>query len=205
MLTVKQEAVLNFIRQFQRDERVPPSSRIIKSKFKFKAQNSVMQYLAALATKGFIEKYADGRWGVKNIGIQAHLFELPVMGDIPAGLPAINEQVDGEKIGIDLRILGIKNPRLDRFFALRVKGDSMIGANIVSGDLAICEWCEPRVGDVIAALVDDTTVTLKQLVSDGERLLLRAANANYEDIKPDRLEGQGVVRGIIRSSVALTA
>src|SRR4051812_20981151 len=81
MLTEKQEAVLNFIRQFQQDEHVPPSTRIIKSRLGFKAQNSAVQFLATLASKGFVEKYADGRWGVKNVGVQIHLFELPVLGE----------------------------------------------------------------------------------------------------------------------------
>lgn len=204
MPTERQEAILDFIRFYQRKESVPPSSRIIQSRFKLKSQTSVMRDLTVLAEEGLIKQTADGRWGVVVSGVQADLFELPVLGEIPAGLPAIREQIAGEHISIDPRVFGIRNPRPDRYFALRVKGDSMIDANIVSGDFAICEWCEPRVGDVIAALVDETTVTLKQLVRERGRLSLRAANTNYRDIKPDRLEAQGVVRGVIRSGVALS-
>ena len=56
-----------------------------------------------------------------------------------------------------------------------------------------------------SALADETTVTLKRLVRERGRFLLRAANADYEDIKPDRLEAQGVVRGVIRLGLALNA
>ncbi len=205
MPSERQESILEFIRLYQRREIVPPSSRIIQTRFKLKSQTSVMRDLSALADLDLVQQTADGRWAIGPVGGQIHLFELPVLGEIPAGLPAIREQLVGERIAIDPRVFGIKNPRHDRYFALKVKGDSMIDAHILSGDYAICEWCEPRVGDIIAALVDETTVTLKRLVRERGRLLLRAANADYEDIKPDRLEAQGVVRGVVRSGVALDA
>lgn len=205
MLTEKQEAILDFIRQYQRQEQVPPSSRIIQSRFSLRAQSTVSQHLAALAKKGLIEQFADGRWGVKAEGVQTHLFEIPILGSIPAGLPALREQDWEEKVAIDPVAFGIRNPRASRFFALRVSGDSMVDLHIVSGDLVLCEWREPRIGEVIAALVDETAVTLKKLVRERGRILLRAANANYPDIKPDRLEAQGVVRGVIRLNIALNA
>lgn len=203
MPSERQEAILEFIRRYQQREIVPPSSRIIQTRFKLKSQTSVMRDLAALAQLNLVQQTADGRWAIGSVGGQIQLFELPVLGEIPAGLPAIREQLDGERIAIAPRVFGIKNPRHDGYFALKVKGDSMIDAHILSGDYVLCEWCEPRIGDIIAALVDETTVTLKRLVRERGRLLLRAANANYEDIKPDRLEAQGVVRGVIRSGIAI--
>ena len=201
MLTEKQEAILDFIRQYQRDEQVPPSSRIIQSRFSLRAQSTVAQHLAALAKKGLIEQFADGRWGVKAGGVQSHLFELPVVGDIPAGLPSLHEQEAGEFISIDPAAFGIRNPRGNRLFALKVRGDSMEGEHIVDGDLVLCEWRQPKFGEVVAALVDETTVTLKKLVRERGRTLLRAANPRYPDIKPDRIDAQGVVVGVIRRKV----
>lgn len=205
MLTEKQEAILDFIRQYQRNEQVPPSTRIIQSHFHYKAQSGVRQHLAALASKGQLQQFVDGRWGVKAERVQAHLFEVPIFGEIPAGRPQMAEQDGSEKIAVDFGMFKIRRPRLDRFFALRVTGDSMIDLHILSGDLVLCEWREPRIGEVIAALVDETTVTLKTLVRERGRILLRAANANYPDIKPERLEAQGVVCGVIRLKIALTA
>jgi repressor LexA len=201
-MTERQESILDFIRQYQLREQVPPSSRIIQSQFNLKAQSTVTQHLAALAKKGLIEQFSDGRWGVKASGVQTHLFELPVIGDIPAGLPSLQEQESEESISIDPAAFGIRNPRAQRLFALKVRGDSMIDAHILPGDLVLCEWREPKLGEVIAALVDDTTVTLKKLVKERGRLLLRAANPAYADIKPDRIEAQGVVVGVIRQKVA---
>ncbi|MDI1247843.1 MAG: transcriptional repressor LexA [Lacunisphaera sp.] len=201
MLTEKQEAILDFIRQYQRREKVPPSSRIIQSQFNLKAQSGVRQHLAALATKGLLEQYADGRWGVKG-PVQTHLFEVPILGSIPAGLPTIEEQASEEMLSIDPALFGIERSKPSHFFALRVAGDSMIDAHILPGDLILCEWREPRVGDIIAALVDETTTTLKQVVRDRGRIILRAANSSYPDIHPDRLETQGVVRGLVRAHLS---
>jgi repressor LexA len=79
----------------------------------------------------------------------------------------------------------------------------MIDAHIVDGDLVVLERREPREGDIIAALVDETSTTLKQLVHLNGRPILRAANKRYKDIIPERsLESQGVLVGLIRRGVA---
>ena len=205
MLSDRQQEILSFVRLYQAKESVPPSSRVIKRRFKLKSQTSVMRDLVALAEAGLLKQTVAGLWGDAAAGTQSPLCDLPVLGEIPAGLPDIRDQQTGERISIDPRVFGIRTLRLDRYFALRVKGESMINANIVSGDYTVCEWCEPRLGDVIAALVDDTTVTLKKLIRERGRWILRAANDGYPDIEPDRLEAQGVVRGVIRAGVALNA
>lgn len=204
MLTKKQEAILDYIRQYQRQEQMPPSGRTILARFNLRAQSGVRQHLAALAGKGLVVQFADGRWGVKAEGAQTHLFEVPILGEIPAGLPALQEQEADDKIGVDFRAFKIHRPQLNRFFALRVRGDSMTGLHIVPGDLVLLEWREPRLGEVIAALADETTVTLKKLVRERGRMVLRAANAKYADITPDHLEAQGVVRGVIRLGIAMS-
>jgi repressor LexA len=79
----------------------------------------------------------------------------------------------------------------------------MIDAHILDGDVVALERREPRAGDIIAALVDETTTTLKRLVYVRGRVILRAENRRYQDIIPDqRLESQGVVVGLIRRGVA---
>jgi repressor LexA len=160
-----------------------------------------MGHLRALAKKSQLEKLADGKWGLKAAGVQTHLFEAPIYGSIPAGLPAMQEQMPDETITVDPSLFGVRRARPDHFWFLRVRGDSMIDAHILDGDLVALERREPRSGDIIAALVDDTETTLKRLVRVGGRLILRAANARYADIIPTRgLEAQGVVVGLIRRS-----
>ena len=201
MMTERQEEILDYIRQFQREKGVPPSSREIQRRFRLASQTTVIGHLRALANKGQIEQLAGRTWGLKAPTVQAQLFEMPVFGSIPAGLPSMQEQVPDETIAIDPAFFGIRRPAPSRIWALRVSGDSMVDAHIMDGDLVVLERREAREGDIVAALVDDTSTTLKRLVRVRGRPVLRAANKRYRDIVPDRIESQGVVVGLIRRGV----
>jgi repressor LexA len=198
MLTERQEEILDFIRQYQAEHGMPPSTREIQRHFKFSSQTTVMGHLQALATKEHVAKLADKKWGLKAAAVQAHLFAVPVYGSIPAGLPAMQEQTPDETLHLDPSYFGVRRRRPLHCWALRVQGDSMIDAHILDGDLVILERREPQPGDIIAALVDDTDTTLKRLVHANGRPVLRAANKRYRDIVPERLESQGVMVGVIR-------
>lgn len=203
MLTERQQAVLDFIRDRQQSRGVPPSSREIQRHFGFKSQNAAVCHLRALAAKGMIDRLDGRTWGLRAREIQTHLFELPVYGTIPAGLPAMQEQSPEESVSVDPALFGVRPGARSRLWALRVSGDSMIDAHILDGDLAVLERREPRVGDIIAALVDETTTTLKRLVTVRGRPVLRAENKRYRDIIPERgLESQGVLLGLIRRKPA---
>lgn len=202
MLTERQEEILEFIRRFQLEHNLPPSTREIQRHFGFASQTTVMGHLQALAAKGHLGKLADRKWGLQAHEVQAPRFALPVFGAIPAGLPAMQEQSAEETLHVDPAAFGVRHPKPHQFWALRVTGDSMIDAHILDGDLVVLERREPRTGDIVAALVDDTTTTLKRLVRAGSRLVLRAENKRYKDIVPERLESQGVVVGVIRRQLA---
>ncbi len=199
-MTERQEEILSFARDYQQAEGVPPSTREVARKFGF-SQPAAAKHLQALARQGRVQKLADGKWGLSAAEIQDH-FSFPVYGTIPAGLPAMQEQEPDEKVNIDPAIFGVRQPRPGYFWFLRVKGDSMTGAAIFDGDLVALVRKEPRPGDIIAALVDETTTTLKRFVRERGRTLLRAANPRYPDLAPSRLECQGVVVGVIRRQVA---
>ena len=198
MLTEKQEAILDYVRQVQAERGFPPSTREIQRQFGYASQNTAMSHLRALARKGQIEQLADGRWGNKAAQVQGQLFEMQVYGEIPAGLPAMREQEPLESIPVDPRFFGVRNAKPQQLWALRVRGDSMIDAGILDGDIVIMARRDPKPGDVIAALVDDTEVTLKRLVKERGRMLLRAANPRYPDLAPRKIETQGVMVGVIR-------
>jgi repressor LexA len=195
MLTEKQEAVLDYLREFQTREGVPPSTRQISKHFGFTSQTSAIQHLRALAKRGLVEQLVHGSWGVKSREVQTHFTEVHVYGSIPAGYADLREQQTLETVSIDPALFGL-SPR-KKYWALVVSGDSMIDAHIVDGDLALLETREPKPGDIIAALIDGTTTTLKRYILEKGRAILRAANPHFNDIIPDRLESQGVLVGLI--------
>lgn len=199
LLTERQTQILEFIREFQRAHNLPPSTREIQRHFGFASQTTVMDHLRALAAKGQLGQLHRQRWGLRARDLNpAGTLALPVYGAIPAGLPAMQEQEPEETLRVDPAVFGLRRPRAHHYWALRVTGDSMIEEHILDGDLVVLERREPRSGDIIAALVDGTSTTLKRLVHVRGRPILRAANPRYADIVPDRLESQGVVVGVIR-------
>jgi len=201
MLTERQESILDFVREYQRAQGTAPSTREVARHFDC-AQPTALKHLQVLARKEELEKLADGKWGFKGTITQPHLFEAPIYGAIPAGLPAMQVQDPEEMITIDPAMFGLSKPHPGQFWFLRVMGDSMIGAHICPGDLVALMRRDPKPGDIIAALVDETTTTLKRLVKEGGRLLLRAENPRYADIVPKHFESQGVVVGILRRSIS---
>src|SRR4051812_17142921 len=146
MLTERQEAVLNFVREFQRAEGTTPSTREVARKFEC-SQPTALKHLQVLARKSELEKLADGRWGFKGAITQAQLFEAPVYGSTPAGLPAMQEQEPDEIVVLDPAVFGVRNPRKGYFWFLRVTGDSMIGAKIFDGDLVALVRRDPQPGE----------------------------------------------------------
>jgi len=195
MLTSPQQAVLQFMQTFEEKERFPASTRMIAKGLKYRSQNSVIKHLRALAKKNLVEQLADRSWAVKRKSVGVGLVEVPLYGSIAAGLPVMAEQEATEKVAIDPAVHGLAAQK--SYWALRVRGDSMTDAHIVDGDIAILERREARPGEIVAALIDDTTTTLKRYVVEQGRAILRAANPRYTDLMPERLECQGVLVSLI--------
>jgi len=121
-------------------------------------------------------------------------FEFPLLGSIQAGIPG-EEQEQCETIRLEP--FNIDHPA--DTFVLRVRGDSMIGAGIIEGDLVVLDKSlRPKRSDIIAAYIDEEW-TLKYYFDTNGKIFLKAANAKYQDIIPKRkLEIGGVVIKVIR-------
>jgi len=198
-LTARQQELLEYLRSYQRTEGVMPSTRDIQRHFGFSSQTAAMSHLRALEKKGVIQRHAHkARAVVFPADLdRAEIIDIPVFGQIPAGMAAADMVQHAEKcISVDVNTLGMN--RDSKAFALRVRGESMIGANIYHGDIAILEVKEPRPRDIVAALIDDET-TLKRYMVENGRPLLRAENPAFPDLIPDEeLVVQGVLKTLIR-------
>src|SRR5947199_127102 len=116
---------------------------------------------------------------------------------IPAGMAALTEQDIEGHISMDAGSANVS--RNHGTFALRVRGDSMIGAHILDGDIVILEQSKDvHNGDIVAALIDGET-TLKRYVVDHGRPNLKAENPRYPNLIPAReLKIQGVMVSLVR-------
>ena len=123
---------------------------------------------------------------------------VPLYGSIPAGFADERHQEAEGCVSVDTRSLAVLPSA--KLFALRVKGDSMVGKHILPGDIAILEHGrEAHTGDTVAALIDGES-TLKLYQHNRGKPFLRAANARYADLVPEReLVVQGVLVGLVRS------
>jgi repressor LexA len=197
MLTDRQNQLVAFLRSYQRQHGVMPSTRDIQQHFGFASQTAAMSHLKALERKGAIRRLAGkARAVVFPEDMDRDSVDIPVFGLIPAGLAADNPEVSDGKVTLSLHSLGLS--RTAKPFALRVRGDSMTGACIAHGDYVILEKREPRPRDIVAALLDGES-TLKRYVVENGKPFLRAENPAYPDLIPAReLVIQGVMVGLVR-------
>src|SRR5205809_7673564 len=197
MLTERQKNILDFIQSEQREKGITPSTREIQRHFRFASQTSVMQYIAALERKGFLDRHARKARALITPVQKVRITDIPIYGQIPAGMSALTEQTIEGHVSLDARSANTQKNR--GTFALRVRGDSMIGAHIVDGDIVILEDTkEVHAGDIVAALIDGET-TLKRYVVERGRSYLKAENPRYPDLRPaQELRVQGVVVSLIR-------
>jgi repressor LexA len=197
MLTDRQREVLDFIQREQREKGVTPSTREIQGHFGFASQTSVMQYIVVLERKGFLDRHARKARALITPAMKVRITDVPIYGHIPAGMATLTEQDVEGHVSLDTRSANISKSR--GTFALRVRGDSMIGAHIVDGDVVILEQSkEVHHGDIVAALIDGET-TLKRYVMEHGRPYLKAENPRYPDLIPAReLKIQGVMVSLVR-------
>ncbi len=199
--TAQQKAILEFIQDFRDRRGVAPTQREIQEHFGFASRFSVVKHLAALRKKGLLDESAGRARGLVTAAERQRtpMIDIPLLGMIPAGMPADQMQEVGRSISVNAATLGLS--RTARTFALEARGDSMIDAGILDRDVVILEIREPRHRDIVAALIDGET-TLKRYLLQNGRPFLRAENSRYPDLIPAReLVIQGVFRALIRTKL----
>jgi repressor LexA len=202
MLTERQRGVLEFIQSEQREKGMTPSTREIQHHFGFASQTSVMQYIDVLERKGFLDRHARKARALITPVQKVRITDIPIYGQIPAGMATLTEQTIEGHISLDTR--SVNASKNGRTFALRVRGDSMIDAHILDGDIVILEdRKDVQNGDIVAALIDGET-TLKRYVTEHGRPYLKAENPLYPNLVPAReLRIQGVLVSLVRKQMAM--
>ena len=200
-LTQRQQQILDFLAATHHERGVFPSLREIAAHFRFRSMNAAADHVRALRRKGVLEndpRRARAHRLVSPLhALRKPLANIPVYGSIPAGFAADRTQEAKGCVSIDIESLGVKPSSVA--FALEVRGDSMTGKHIISGDLAVIEpRAEPKTGDVVAALIDGES-TLKTFMLRNGKPYLKAENPRYPDLIPaQELVVQGVLVALVR-------
>ena len=195
-LTQRQQEILTFVET----QDPAPTAREIAAHFQL-SLGTIVGHIEALRAKGYLaagDRHARSLRPANSFRAhQSPVLHLPLYGTIPAGFADLRHQEAESCISIDAQTLGVRPS--GRLFALRVKGDSMLGRHILHGDIAILEsGREPKTGDTVAALIDGES-TLKIYHHNRGRPFLRAANENYPDLFPAaELKIQGVLLAVLR-------
>ncbi len=185
-LTSKQHSFLKYLKDYVKENGVWPTYRELVDEFAYRSPNSVTQNLQALFKKGFLVKDDEGYQlsDMMTSNMPLQMAGIPVKGIITAGV--LQEAVEANLGTITLETLF---PKLDRMFAIRVSGQSMIGADINDGDYVLLIDDDIPNGGIGAVLYNGET-SLKRVYQESEGLRLEPANDDYPDvyIKPDLFE-----------------
>lgn len=198
-ITSRQKQLLDFIKESVQARGLPPTVSEMAKALKVKSKNAIAKLLRSLEGQGFIKRDGTAR-GIRvrdEFGneISAGLSSVPLLGTVPAGGPIMVEEHVEEWINLPA---SLTRGRKD-VFLLQVRGDSMVGAGILEGDLVIVKPTrEVRSGDIVVALLHDEA-TVKRFIEIRGRRYLKPENVKYENIYPeDEWTVQGKVVGVIR-------
>ena len=200
-LTQRQTQILDFLRNFKNQEGVAPTYREISGHFGFKSTKAASDHVRALEKKGYVRLHGNRSRSIEIVSSESnstgHVVTVPILGEIPAGMPEKKEENRSHAIVVDETMLG--NCKGHRLFALKVTGESMTGRSICDGDWVIADSdVTPNEGEVVVALIDGDN-TLKTLAKREKSFYLKAENPGHPDwISMEEMIIQGVVKAVLR-------
>lgn len=189
------ERILAYIRETIDERGYPPSVREIAEAVGLASTSAVHHHLTKLEKDGRLQKEATRSRALTLPGSHAaKVVNAPIIGEIAAGQPIEAYEDRSETMSLPAELA----PRHDTF-VLRVRGKSMIEDHIDNGDYVVIQPQETaRDGEIVVAILDDNTATLKRFYKERDRVRLQPANSEMEPIYARDVKIQGKVIGVIR-------
>ncbi len=201
-LTNRQTEVLSFIKHFITVHKFPPTVREISDNFSISVRGAY-DHIKVLEKKGAI--CCDTMRSRAIVVLDSGFIDsapapapvsrrIPVLGTVAAGAPVLSVENREGEIPLPCEMLGQGN-----YFALHIRGDSMVDVGIMDGDLAIVkEQNTAENGEIIVAMIDEA-FTLKRFYRESNRVRLQAENKEYPPIYTRDIRILGKLEHIIRS------
>ena len=204
MLTGRQQEIWDFLVDYVDRHGYPPTVREIGEAVGLASPSTVHAHLANLERAGLLKRDPTKPRALELVGRERHgalpsaepdLAKLPLVGQIAAGGPLLAEENVEDHVAVPDRLRGD--------FLLRVKGESMIDAGILDGDLLVVQRAQDaRNGDIVVALAGDDEsadeATVKRFFRESGRVRLQPENASMEPIYADHVQILGKVVGVFR-------
>lgn len=208
VLTQRQREILDYLRKMLRERAYPPTVREIGLAIGLSSSSTVQNHLNTLERKGYIKRDAAKsraieiieRDGERRMPFNHRVVMMPIVGNVAAGSPVLAEQNIDDRLEISGALFG------EDSYLLRVRGDSMINAGIMNGDLvAVKPSREARDGQVVVARIEnsqtgESEATVKRFFREGQAFRLEAENPEYGPIRASDLTIEGLVVGVLRVS-----
>ena len=207
---LRKKKIIEYIAATLHHHGYPPSVREIAAAVGLASTSAVHHHLSALEREGYLERDATQSRALRlkpaallaaDIGIgsiapgpSGASRSIPIIGEIAAGGPIEAYQDVTESVSVP-ELIGAG----EGTYVLRVRGDSMVGAHIMDGDLVVIRsQHDARDGDIVVAQVEENAVTLKRFFRERGRVRLQPANEDYEPQYYDDVRVQGKLVGVIR-------
>lgn len=195
-LTEKQKKVLEVIENFFLAYGYSPTIRQLGKLLDMTNPSAVFKHIVSLEKKGYLKR---DRGGVSLTSVSASVeaqVTVPLVGLVPAGQPRETFEISGEGLDVPAWMVGRKRGNI---FCIQVEGKSMVDAYIDDGDRVLLERTSTtNSGDMVVALLDDGSVTLKRLRLEKGKAFLVPENPEFEEIEVKELKVLGRVIGVLR-------
>ena len=199
-ITDRQKEVLNYISAYTEENSYPPTVRDISEHFGISLR-AVQDHILALQKKGFLSQSQKKARSIRVLSDcrekepETFIGKVPVLGTVAAGKPLLSEEnLDGD---VNLTEPFVRPGK--SYFALRVRGQSMINAGILDGDLAVVEQASTaQDGQIIVAVIDDA-ITLKRYYKESGRIRLQPENPQFQAIYCTDVRIVGILSNIVRT------
>lgn len=197
-LTRRQKEILDYISAYADSNGYSPSLEEIRDHFGLKAISTVHEHIENLKGKGYLKKEINQARSVEVVDHKlgsGEFAEIQNLGTITAGQP-IEAIEDPEPLLVNRELLG----RAGTYYALKVRGDSMIEEGIHDGDIIIVrDQKSAQDGDKVVAIVQDNLATLKTFYREKNRIRLQPANPTLKPSFYRHVEIRGKVVSLLRS------
>ena len=195
-LTDKQQLILNFIKEEIKNSGFPPTVREIGDKFEITVKGAY-DHMKAIEKKGFIKTEHNKSRAIviidEELEIKSSGISIPLLGRIAAGSPILAEENIEQYLSFPEEMFS-----KGEYFALTIRGDSMIEGGIFDGDVAVIKKQNTaNNGDIVAALIDDEA-TLKVFQKTSSSIKLMPRNAAYKPIECTEVAIMGKLSAIFR-------